>query len=95
MAKGFAGSAVQPWTGTPVASKKAMGGRKKGKMGTSLRSERLWFIVAIIAAALGGIAVIAAIAAPADSDELPGRAAPPAAVSGAVPAPASGLAPAR
>jgi len=38
-------------------------------MSTSLRSERFWFAVALIAAALGGIAVIAAIASAADSTE--------------------------
>ncbi len=46
-------------------------------MDTSPRSDSVWFVVAIIAAALGGVIAIAAIAAPADSTE-PARAIAPA-----------------
>ena len=35
----------------------------------SPRSDSVWFIVAMVAAALGGVIAIAAIAAPADTTE--------------------------
>lgn len=38
-------------------------------MDTSPRSDSVWFVVALIAAALGGVIAIAAIAAPADTTE--------------------------
>jgi hypothetical protein len=38
-------------------------------MDTSPRSDSVWFIVAMVAAALGGIIAIAAIAAPADTTQ--------------------------
>ncbi len=37
-------------------------------MDTSPRSDSIWFIVAVLAAAVGGIAAIAAIAAPVDAE---------------------------
>jgi uncharacterized membrane protein len=38
-------------------------------MDTSPRADSVWFIVAMVAAALGGVIAIAAIAAPADTTE--------------------------
>jgi hypothetical protein len=37
-------------------------------MDTSPRSDSIWFIVAVLAAAVGGVAAIAAIAAPVDAE---------------------------
>lgn len=42
-------------------------------MDTSPRSDSIWFIVAVLAAAVGGIAAIAAIAAPVDAETTPVR----------------------
>jgi uncharacterized membrane protein len=44
-------------------------------MDTTPRSDSIWFVIAIVAAALGGVIAIAAIAAPADAAEPPSLAA--------------------
>jgi uncharacterized membrane protein len=44
-------------------------------MDSSPRSDSIWFILAIVAAALGGAIAIAAIAAPADAAQALHRAA--------------------
>jgi len=48
-------------------------------MDSSTRSDSVWFVVAMIAAALGGVIAIAAIAAPADTTDRAPVVLPPAA----------------